>query len=71
MRMGNNPKTSATDRFCRVHGVHNLYVAGGCLYPTGSSVNPTLTMHALALRSARKIIKQCRNPLLSSLAEVE
>lgn len=71
MRMGNNPKTSATDRFGRVHGVNNLYIAGGCLYPTGSSVNPTLTMHALALRSAHKIIKQWRNPLLNLLAELD
>lgn len=56
MRMGIDPCRSATDRFGRVHGIANLYVAGGCLYPTGSSVNPTLTMHALALRSSRKII---------------
>jgi choline dehydrogenase-like flavoprotein len=56
MRMGNDPRTSATDRFGRVHGVSNLYVGGGCLFPTGSSVNPTLTMHALALRSSQKII---------------
>lgn len=56
MRMGHNPMTSATDRYGRVHGLTNLYVAGGCLFPTGSSVNPTLTMHALALRSSKKII---------------
>lgn len=56
MRMGNSPATSATDRFGRVHGVRNLYVGGGCLFVTGGSVNPTLTMHALALRSAKKII---------------
>lgn len=56
MRMGHDPSTSATDRFGRVHGVRNLYVGGGCLYPTGGSVNPTLTMHALALRSSQKII---------------
>ncbi|WP_027329791.1 GMC family oxidoreductase [Marinimicrobium agarilyticum] len=60
MRMGHNPLTSATDRYGRVHGVPNLFVAGGCLFPTGSSVNPTLTMHALALRSAEKIAWQWR-----------
>ena len=58
MRMGNDPHTSATDRFGRVHGVKNLYVGGGCLFVTGSSVNPTLTMHALALRSAHKILRR-------------
>jgi len=61
MRMGTNPATSATDPYGRVHGVENLYVGGGCLYPTGGSVNPTLTMHALALRSSRSIISQWRN----------
>lgn len=61
MRMGNNPNNSATDKYGRVHGMANLYVAGGCLYPTGSSVNPTLTMHALALRSSHKIIKSWRH----------
>ncbi len=61
MRMGNSPSNSATDKFGRVHGITNLYVAGGCLYPTGSSVNPTLTMHALALRSSRKIINSWRH----------
>jgi choline dehydrogenase-like flavoprotein len=60
MRMGHNPMTSATDRFGRVHGMENLFVGGGCLYPTGSSVNPTLTMHALALRTSAKIIHQFR-----------
>ncbi|GLX77741.1 gluconate dehydrogenase [Thalassotalea insulae] len=58
MRMGWNPRKSATDRFGRVHGVKNIYISGGCLFPTGSSVNPTLTMHALALRSSKKIIKK-------------
>lgn len=57
MRMGNSPRRSATDRFGRVHGAKNIYAAGGCLFPTGSSVNPTLTMHALALRSAEKIVR--------------
>jgi choline dehydrogenase-like flavoprotein len=58
MRMGDNPRTSVTDRFGRVHGLENVYVGGAALFVTGSSVNPTLTLHALALRSARHLLRR-------------
>jgi choline dehydrogenase-like flavoprotein len=32
----------------RLRGVHNVYVTGGALWPTGGSWNPTMTMVALA-----------------------
>ena len=56
MRMGLNPRTSVTTADGRVHGLHNVYVGGAALFPTGSSVNPTLTLHALALHSADRIL---------------
>jgi len=52
LRMGHSPRESATDAYGRVHGLTNLFVGGGALFVTGSSVNPTLTLHALALRTA-------------------
>lgn len=58
MRMGNDRRRSVTDRFGRVHGLDNVYIGGSALFVTGSSVNPTLTLHALALRSASHIIKE-------------
>lgn len=51
-RMGRDPRTSVTDAQGRVHGVHNLYVAGTALFPTSGQANPTLTLVALALRTA-------------------
>jgi choline dehydrogenase-like flavoprotein len=54
-RMGVDPKTSATDADGRVHGLGNLWVAGSSLFPTGGWANPTLTIVALALRSAERI----------------
>ena len=54
-RMGDDPKTSVTDPAGRLHGMPNLWVAGSSLFPTGGWANPTLTIVALALRSAEKI----------------
>jgi choline dehydrogenase-like flavoprotein len=58
MRMGRDPRTSVTDRWGEVHGVRNLFVGGAALFVTGSSVNPTLTLHALALRTADRIVRR-------------
>jgi len=58
MRMGRNPTKSATNPMGRVHGVKNLYVGGASLFVTGGSVNPTLTLHALALRTTEHILKR-------------
>jgi choline dehydrogenase-like flavoprotein len=51
-RMGDDVRTSVVDRNCRIHGVDNLYVAGGAVFPTSSQANPTLTIVALAARLA-------------------
>lgn len=58
MRMGVDPRRSATDPFGRVHGVSNLFVGGASVFVTGSAVNPTLTIHALALRSSEQLLSQ-------------
>ena len=55
--MGHDPARSVTDSYGRVHGLENLYVAGPGLFPTEGAVNPTFTVHALALRTARQIIE--------------
>lgn len=49
-RMGASPRGSVVDQHCRVHGVANLYVAGGAVFATSGQANPTLTILALALR---------------------
>jgi choline dehydrogenase-like flavoprotein len=51
-RMGTDRKTSVVDANCRVHGIRNLYIAGGAVFPTSSQANPTLTIVALSLRLA-------------------
>jgi choline dehydrogenase-like flavoprotein len=51
-RMGADERTSVVDGNCRVHSVHNLYVAGSAVFPTSGQANPTLTLIALSLRLA-------------------
>lgn len=54
-RFGDDPDSGVVDPHCRVHGTRGLYVAGGALFPGSGTVNPTLTMVALALRLAAEL----------------
>lgn len=54
-RMGVNPRTSVLDGWCRSHDVPNLYVVDGSAFPSASEKNPTLTIMALAARTAEHI----------------
>ncbi|HVS81113.1 MAG TPA: GMC family oxidoreductase [Pyrinomonadaceae bacterium] len=57
-RMGSDPASSVVDAECRSHDHKNLFVAGSAVFPTSSCVNPTITVAALALRTAASIQKQ-------------
>lgn len=61
-RMSEDPRTGVTDGDGRVHGIHNLYVAGSSLFPTSGWANPTLTLVALAMRAADTIAARQRIP---------
>jgi choline dehydrogenase-like flavoprotein len=50
--MGNDPAHSVADGYGRTHDHENLYIAGSSLFPTSGTANPTLTIAALALRTA-------------------
>jgi choline dehydrogenase-like flavoprotein len=54
-RMGDDPATSVTDADGRTHDHPNLFLAGCGLFPTFGTANPTLTLAALALRTASVI----------------
>ena len=51
-KMGDDPARSVVDSDCRSHDVPNMFVAGSSLFPTVGTANPTLTLAALALRTA-------------------
>jgi choline dehydrogenase-like flavoprotein len=56
--MADDPKQGVTDRWGRVHGLSNLYVAGSSLFPTSGWANPTLPIIALSLRTAEHIAER-------------
>lgn len=54
-RMGNDPKTSVLNKFNRAHDVENLFIVDASFFPSGSGINPALTIAANALRVAESI----------------
>lgn len=56
--MGNDPRTSVTDAQGRTHDHANLFLAGSALFATSGVATPSLTIAALALRSAEAIVDQ-------------
>ena len=55
-RMGDDPATSATDRWGRVHATTNVFVADASLHPTNGGLNPGFTVMANAFRIADRLI---------------
>jgi choline dehydrogenase-like flavoprotein len=49
-RMDVDPRKGVTAENCQVHGIGNLFIAGGSVFPTVGAAPPTLTIVALALR---------------------
>jgi choline dehydrogenase-like flavoprotein len=66
-RMGNDPKTSVLNPFCRSHDVDNLYVVDGSCFVTFPEKNPTLTIMALAVRTARYMTNESKGLSTSNL----
>ena len=54
-RMGDDPKTSVVDTNCRTWDIPNLWICDDCVFPTVGGVNPSLTIQAIACRTADRI----------------
>jgi choline dehydrogenase-like flavoprotein len=54
-RMGNDPDISVVNSDCRTHDVPNLFVCDGSVFTTSTGVNPSLTIEAIAARTADRI----------------
>jgi choline dehydrogenase-like flavoprotein len=59
-RMGDDPKTSVTDRFCRLHDVKNVYMADGAPFVSGGTQNTTWSILAMCWRTADYLKEQLR-----------
>ncbi|AEN07867.1 FAD dependent oxidoreductase (plasmid) [halophilic archaeon DL31] len=54
-RMGTDPTESVVNEECRTHDLSNLWIASSSVFPTGGANNPTLTIGALAIKTADHI----------------
>lgn len=60
VRMGKSKRTSVLNSYCQAHEVKNLFVVGGSAFTTYSEKNPTLTIMALAVRTARYVADEVK-----------
>jgi choline dehydrogenase-like flavoprotein len=54
-RMGDDPSNSVVDADCRCWDIRNLWICDGSVFPTVGGVNPSLTIQAIACRTADRI----------------
>jgi choline dehydrogenase-like flavoprotein len=54
-RMGDDRNTSVVNADCRAWDIPNLWVCDGSVFPTVGGVNPSLTIQAIACRTADRI----------------
>ena len=54
-RMGADPRTSVVNADCRSWDIPNLWICDGSVFPTVGGVNPSLTIQAIACRTADRI----------------
>jgi choline dehydrogenase-like flavoprotein len=60
VRMGKDPRTSVLNSNCQAHEVKNLFVVDGSCFTTFPEKNPTLTIMALAVRTAHHMAAEVK-----------
>jgi choline dehydrogenase-like flavoprotein len=60
IRMGDNPETSALNKYCQAHEAKNLFVADAAPFVSNPDKNPTLTICALAWRTSEYLAEEMR-----------
>ena len=56
--MGHDPAKSVVNQFCQAHEIDNLFVTDGACFVSNADKNPTLSIMAIAWRSADYLIEQ-------------
>jgi choline dehydrogenase-like flavoprotein len=59
--MGDDPRTSVVNRFCRLHDAENVFVVDSSFMPSGLGLNPMVTVVANALRVGSHIVNSLRS----------
>jgi len=59
-RMGNDPKTSVVDKYCRIHDLDNVYVVDGSVHVNNGGFNPSLTIQAIAYWASARMVPDLR-----------
>lgn len=60
IRMGNDPKSSVLNKYCQAHEIKNLFVADAAPFVSNPDKNPTLTITAMAWRTAEYLAEEMR-----------
>ncbi len=60
VRMGDNPKNSALNKYCQAHDVKNLFVTDAAAFVTSPDKNPTLSILALSWRASEYLLEQAK-----------
>lgn len=64
-RMGENKNDSVVNSYCQHHHLNNFFIVDASVFPSsGGGESPSLTIEALAIRTARYIKKQLDNNIL-------
>jgi choline dehydrogenase-like flavoprotein len=59
-RMGNNPKTSVTNKMSQLHDVKNVFIVDAGVFVSQADKNPTWTILALSWRACDYIVKELK-----------
>jgi choline dehydrogenase-like flavoprotein len=60
IRMGNDPAKSALNKYCQAHDAKNLFVADAAPFVSNPDKNPTLTICAMAWRTAEYLAEEMK-----------
>jgi choline dehydrogenase-like flavoprotein len=60
VRMGDDPKKSALNKWNQMHGVKNLFVVDGSSFTSASEKNPTITILAIAWRATDYLAEEMK-----------
>src|SRR5439155_1433787 len=60
-RMGDHPKQSVTDKFCRLHDVDNVYLDDASPFVSGGTQNTTWSILAMCWRTRDHLKEQLRS----------